>query len=48
MMMNIYLQIIVVLLSLNANDYVVPFVQSVQNINFDVTNNKHGFIFRQI
>ena len=35
-------------ISLNANDYVVPFVQSVQNINFDTTNNKHGFILRQI
>ena len=36
------------IIALNANDYVVPFVQSVQNINFDVTNNKHGFILRQI
>ena len=36
------------IIALNANDYVVPFVQSVQNINFDVTNNKHGFLFRQI
>ena len=36
------------IIALDANDYVVPFVQSVQNVNFDITNNKHGFILRQI
>ena len=36
------------IIALNANDYVVPFVQSAQNVNFDITNNKHGFILRQI
>ena len=36
------------MIALNANDFVVPFVQSVNNINFDVTGNKHGFLLRLI
>jgi|9_EtaG_2_1085328.scaffolds.fasta_scaffold03048_9 hypothetical protein len=35
-------------IALNANDYVVPFVQSVQRIDYSNTNMRHGFIFRQI
>ena len=35
-------------IALNANDYIVPFVQSVGKIEYSNTNMRHGFIFRQI